>query len=144
MRVGENKAAWVSSFKHHVIHLYTLSRSENMALKLLVANEQGKYDQLWLTVYMRQKQINCLRETRFFFSDTKMRKDLWVFIKSTPHKELSNIFTIIFTTNTVKSYITLILKFPSRMTNTILCGGLMTNSERDLTEFRGEKIDWMS
>lgn len=25
------------------------------------------------------------------------------------------------------------------MTNTILCGGLMTNSERDLTEFRGGK-----
>ena len=87
------------------------------------------------------KTNQLLKRNPFFFSDTKMRKDLWVFIKSTPHKELSNFFTIIFTTNTVKSYITLILKFPSRMTNTILCGGLMTNSERDLTEFRGEKID---
>lgn len=66
-----------------------------------------------------------------------MRKGLWVFIKSIPREAMGNIFAIILTINTGRSYITLILKFPSRMNNTILCEGLVNNLVRDLREFGG-------
>lgn len=35
-----------------------------------------------------------------------MRKDLWVLMKNTPRKVMGNIFTIILTANTGRSYIT--------------------------------------
>lgn len=85
----------------------------------------------------KTKTNKLLKRIPFGFSDNEMRKDLWVFVMSIPHKVMGNIFAIILTTNTGRSYTTLILKFPSRMSETILYGGLMNNLLRDLREFVG-------